>query len=239
MNYDHEATAPGKSPRQPGIADTRRKSTSAGPPSATSTRTSHGPKCGPSAHLAVRQAGEMGGIIPIPIGLPCPGRDLIQRDPVMDVHRADLRSPATSGPGSGQAAASRPSAASSPTSYLDQGPEPKPPPSAVVEANYQAVQPRAASHGEGAPQLPATTSGGGSARAPGPCPPRASRPPGPLEPSNSSTSSTPFIRPGLAQSSDAEPHKQAGCVWSQSPARELPTITKPSRPTLSPAHRTC
>ena len=87
--------------------------------------------------------------------------------------RADLFAAALCGPTYPQEAVLRPLAASSPASCPDQGPEPKPPPSAAAEANHPAAESRApfcvekapkprAAHKSGRPSRPppATSSGG-------------------------------------------------------------------------------
>ena len=87
--------------------------------------------------------------------------------------RADLFAAALRGPTYPQKAVRRPLAVSSPASCPDQGPEPKPPPSAAAEANHPAAESRApfcveeapkprAAHKSGRPSRPppATSSGG-------------------------------------------------------------------------------
>ena len=142
------------------------------------------------ALLVIRHLGQLGALSYLPTSESPTSPEPIPRSCAMAPHRADLRGPEPRSSGSAQEAVHRPLANSTSTSHTDQGPEPKPPPSAGAEANHQAVQPRVALHEKGAPQLPAATSGGGSARTPGPNPPRTSRPPGPLEPSNSPTQQT-------------------------------------------------
>ena len=87
--------------------------------------------------------------------------------------RAFLLAAALRGPTYPQEAVRRPLAVSSPASCPDQGPEPKPPPSAAAEANHPAAESRAsfcveeapkprAAHKSGRPSRPppATSSGG-------------------------------------------------------------------------------
>ena len=87
--------------------------------------------------------------------------------------RAFLLAAALRGPTYLQEAVRRPLAVSSPASCPDQGPEPKPPPSAAAEANHPAAESRApfcveeapkprAAHKSGRPSRPppATSSGG-------------------------------------------------------------------------------
>ena len=87
--------------------------------------------------------------------------------------RAFLLAAALRGPTYPQEAVRRPLAVSSPASCPDQGPEPKPPPSAAAEANHPAAEsrapfcveeapkPRAAHHGGRPSQPPPATSSGG------------------------------------------------------------------------------
>ena len=87
--------------------------------------------------------------------------------------RAFLFAAALRGPTYPQEAVRRPLAVSSPASCPDQGPEPKPPPSAAAEANHPAAEsrapfcveeapkPRAAHHGGRPSQPPPATSSGG------------------------------------------------------------------------------
>ena len=139
----------------------------------------------------------------------------------MSPHRADLRGAEPRSPGSTQEAARRPLEGFTSTSCTDQGPEPKPPPCAAAEANYQAVQPKIPSADEGAP-LPFTPYfGGGSTRPPGPDAPCTSRPPGLLGPTNSPAQQTSSQFHVQNMHRGAKPSHIEKVCCSSSSAREL------------------
>ena len=163
----------------------------------------------------------MGAIKSLPIGQPPTSLEPISRSLAMSPHRADLRGAEPRSPGSTQEAARRPLAGFTSTSCTDQGPEPKPPPCAAAEANYQAVQPKISSADEGAP-LPFTPYfGGGSTRPPGPDAPCTSRPPGLLGPTNSPAQQTSSQFHVQNMHRGAKPSHIEKVCCSSSSAREL------------------